>query len=358
MLLESGIFKRTSPVIESILARTSDIADDVLQKASAVQGNKTVLRKKIARNGLIHPVPAVNAEKTPFIEGVDGAFIFERTAFVDIACACGVRTGSAVESRTWMDVFGHDAAGDVFSQCVMRTMEIELAAGRQEVITLMDGSFASFVIDIKQELAVAVESRSDMAAFLLDLWGHDMAEKLLSVLAGDTPVLAIPKFTTRNEFLRFDDLDIPRWMDGKTVASTVLNAGEFMGPFPMTTGQDPKSWRVTHLHAIPASMDIIDAIEMAFSEMDVYYIKPMDGVPAVRIETPKKLSNLVPEWLSAISQQFLSPAVMEPLSLYLADQFAKEISQAFEASKASLELMILRHSLPEQPFLKNHRSAS
>ena len=105
----------------------------------------------------------------------------------------------------------------------MVCMELDLACQAPHDLVLLDGSFGSLVIYLNQALTKIADCAPDLAAGFLDRWHNDMFDKLMRVLRSDH-IVAVPKFTSRNELVRDGELCCPVPVDGKTLATMILQA--------------------------------------------------------------------------------------------------------------------------------------
>jgi hypothetical protein len=172
----------------------------------------------------------------------------------------------------------------------------------------------------------------------------------------------MPKFTSRNEFLRKNMLNPPVMVDGKTLATMILNPGEYTRPLPLHDAADPASQQVDHLPEKYCPKNDMDEILAALNGLSVVYFRPYGWLPALRMELPSSIAcsnTRISIVLEGIMRQFFSSAVIEPYPLFLADRMVKSLGSGV----AVIEQAVSQHVAGSSPdientllFLQNYRT--
>src|SRR5205085_2357080 len=103
-------------------------------------------------------------------------------------------------------------------------------------------------------------------------------------------------------------------VDGRTVATLMLNPGEYTTPLPVYVDAAGKPERY-HLPTAFANEKAQDAMNDALHNVRVIYYRPFGWVPALRLEVPGSIANSQTRMsiaLEGLARQFFSPAVTEP----------------------------------------------
>jgi len=285
------------------------------------------------------------------------------------AAAVAVEGTSKEAVRHWPEPY-HDMWVDGLPHCIdtvgvlrgmMVSMEMALAAKSPHGLVLLDGSFSSLIIYLNQALTKIDDCAKALADDFLERWGSGALEQLKALLTSDRTV-AMPKFTSRNEFLRGNMLNPPVIVDGKTLATMILNPGEYTRPLPLHNEADPASQQVDHLPESYCPKKDMDDIVEALNGLSVIYFRPYGWLPALRMELPSTITasnTRLSIVLEGVTRQFFSPAVIEPYPLFLADRMVKSLGSGV----AVIEQAVAQHVAGASPdientllFLQNYRT--
>jgi hypothetical protein len=244
---------------------------------------------------------------------------------------------------------------------MMVSMEIALAVKSPHDLVLFDGSCSSLIIFLNQALAKTDDCAKALADDFLRHWDTYALEQLKELLVSDRTV-AMPKFTSRNEFLRGNMLNPPVIVDGKTLATMILNPGEYTRPLLLHDKVDSASQQVDHLPKKHCSEKDMDDIVEALNGLSVIYFRPYGWLPALRMELPSSIASSNTRLsivLEGVSRQIFSPAVFEPYPLFLADRMVKSLGSGV----AVIEQAVAQHVVGSFPdientllFLQNYRT--
>jgi hypothetical protein len=358
-------------LVRDLLAKAVPVAEGVSGNIQALRGARTLLCDEARNHNLICKKADLDVPREPSVVGVDGSYQVHRLTALDLCASAAVAVeGTSKEAvRYWPEPY-HDIWVDGLPHCMdtigvlrgmMVSMEIALAANSPHDLVLLDGSFSSLIIYLNQALTKIDDCAKALADNFLGRWGSDTLEQLKALLTSNRTV-AMPKFTSRNEFLRGNMLNPPAIVDGKTLATMILNPGEYTRPLPLQDNADPTSRQVDHLPEKHCPKKDMDEIVGALSGLSVIYFRPYGWLPALRMELPSTIASSNTRLsivLEGVTRQFFSPAVIEPYPLFLADRMVKSLGSGV----AVIEQAVAQHVAGISPdientllFLQNYRT--
>ncbi|MBM4293649.1 MAG: DNA double-strand break repair nuclease NurA [Deltaproteobacteria bacterium] len=212
--------------------------------------------------------------------------------------------------------------------------ELILATGAPHDLVLLDQTFTLPIIYFNQALNQAPECPELRCS-------QEFIENCLEYLAAyrsilrpqrsDKHYLGLPKYSSKREIGRMIQFDERH--DDRGLLTFLLQPGELTrpmrleppkGPWHLDTGRLPEDLRT---QASSLASDIISGL----GEIYIFYYKPHDWLPALRIETAKEVA-LNPHRLAVVVQglkyQCAVPSILEPYPLYLADRTVKALAGA------------------------------
>ncbi|MGA7577878.1 MAG: DNA double-strand break repair nuclease NurA [Desulfobaccales bacterium] len=358
-------------LVRDLLAKAVPVAERVSQNLQALRDAHTLLSTEARKHRLICRKADLDVPREPSVVGVDGSYQVHRLTALDLCAAAAVAVeGTSKEAvrywpepyhDMWVDGLPHriDTVGVL--RGMMVSMEMSLAAQAPHDLVLLDGSFSSLIIYLNQALTKIEDCGKTLADDFLGRWQGGMLDQLKGLLTSNRTV-AMPKFTSRNEFLRGNMLNPPVTVDGKTLATIILSPGEYTRPLALHDAADPGSQQVDHLPEKYCPKKDMDEIMSALNGLSVIYFRPYGWLPALRMGIPSSIacSNA---WLSivleGVTRQFFSPAVIEPYPLFLADRMVKSLGSGV----AVIEQTVSQHVAESSPdientllFLQNYRT--
>ena len=321
-------------MLSRLLERGRDVAARTAGLASEFSRQRSAVRETLEDAGLIHAVdPSLISEtRMPSLTAVDGACITDSRAIGDICAAVGVAVGDdgAPANEVWMDCVARNARNKDIVTGIMSSMEVRLAATADTDVVMVDGSLTSALVNISKAVLHSSRGRTDLEGQALALVGREMRDAVMEVLTSKRFV-ALPKYTTTND--EFRDY-LPTGLedfDGRTVATMALRPGEMMTLFE--SDEVRKRSFEEKKRQIGNALKFSDAEYAEFVRVStsvVYsYYRPHPWTPAFRFDFPEALREDIDQGrlvLKAIHDTTLSPGIREPLPLYVADNFAKQIS--------------------------------
>lgn len=356
-------------LVRDLLAKANAVAAGVAENLGNLRQAKSGMQSDCRRANLIRRKADLDVTREPSVVGVDGSYQIHRLTAVDLSAAASVAVeGTSKEAKRfwpqpyhqmWVECLPH--SGDAVSglRGTMVAMELELADQAPHDVVLLDGSFSSLIIYLNQAYTNLDTCPKLLADQFRQHRDNGLIARLTRLMRSDRTV-GMPKFTSRNELVRDGYVRTPIDVDGKTLATLILEPGEYTTPLPIHTDADTEGQRVSHIHGVDrAEMNDVMA---ALKGLRVTYFRPHGWLPAMRLELPAAIhqsSIKLSLVLEGIMRQFCTPAVTEPYPLFLADRMVKSlgagvnvveqtVSQHVAGSSPDIEMTLL--------FLQNYRT--
>lgn len=341
-------------LVRDLLKITSPVAQQVTWHLGELTSSAGRLRA--AARSLIGRKADLDRSREPSVAAVDGSYQIHSLTSIDICAAAAVAVEGAARhaTRYWPEPYHRMWAGGVqhavdatgVLRGLMVAMELDLASNSPHDVVMLDGSLGSLIIFLNQGLSLISKVPEALGRKLHELWfDQDVMQRLLTLLASSR-VVAVPKFTSRNELKRWAGLaqiPVAAATDGRTLATLILQPGEYTKPLP-TYVNDEGEPEVYHLPSQFTSRERKDqeAMNSSLAAVHSVYFRPFGWVPALRLELPGTIANS-PTRLSMVLEgvegQFFSPAVLEPYPLFIADRMVKSLG----AGVSVLEQTVVQH---------------
>lgn len=362
-------------LVRDLLAKALPVASSVSQNVEALRQQKDALRADARNKNLVLRKADLDVVREPSVVGVDGSYQIHHLTALDLCAAAAVAVeGTAKEARRfwpqpyhqmWVDSLKHSVNAVGPLRGLMVSMELGLAHQAPHDLVLLDGSFSSLVIYLNQGLTSLPDCPGALSTEFLNRWNSGLLVSLLQVLRSDRTV-AVPKFTARNELL--SELPHPPSVevDGKTLATLVLEPGEYTRPLPIL--QSGETYHLASETIVGGQQILLRSetderdLNVRLKDLRVIYFRPYGWIPALRLEISSAIASSNAKLsmvLEGITRQFFSPAVTEPYPLFLADRMVKSlgsgvavieqaVAQQVAGSSTDIETTIL--------FLQNYRT--
>ncbi|MGD1042259.1 MAG: DNA double-strand break repair nuclease NurA [Sedimentisphaerales bacterium] len=358
-------------LVRDLLAKATPVAESVSANLKALRDARTRLCSEAQKHGLVCRKADLDVPREPSVVGVDGSYQVHRLTALDLCAAAAVAVeGTSKEAKRYWPEPYHSMWVEGIPHCIdtigvlrgmMVSMEMALASQAPHDLVLLDGSFSSLIIYLNQALTQQAYCAKNLRDEFLTRWNGGILDQLKGLLKSDRTV-AMPKFTSRNELLRGKMLNPPVEVDGKTLATMILNPGEYTRPLPIHDDADPASQQVDHLPEKYCPKKDMDELLTELKGLCVIYFRPYGWLPAMRIELPSSIASSkskISIVLEGIMRQFFSPAVIEPYPLFLADRMVKSLGSGV----AVIEQTVAQHVAGDSPdventllFLQNYRT--
>ena len=333
------------------------MAEQVASNLSALRDAKAGMRQAARERGLVCRKADLDVPREPSVAGIDGSYQIHRLTALDLGAAAAVAVeGTSKEAKRhwpeprhdmWVDTLPHESEIVGPLRGLMVCMELKLATQAPHDLVLLDGSFSSLIIYLNQGLTQLDGCATALGEAFLHSWNEGTLGQLKRLLRSERTV-AVPKFTSRNELLRDALVQAPVPIDGKTLATLILEPGEYISPMPLQSARDPASTRVDHLPEPDCPAGEMSEIRAALADMRITYFRPYGWLPAQRLELTSAIASSQTRLalvLEGMSRQFFSPAVAEPYPLFLADRMVKSLG----AGVAVVEQAVAQHVAGESP---------
>lgn len=325
-------------LVRDLLACAVPVAEDVRNRIETLKASRETYRRAAQDQGLIKRKADLDVPREPSVAGIDGSYQIHRLTSLDLCAAAAVAIeGTSKEAkRHWPEPYHRMWAGGVphndnttgVLRGLMVGMELELAKEAPHDLVLLDGAFASLIIYLNQGLTNVDGVPQMLGDELRRRWQEQEIFQRLSTLIRSDRVVAVPKFTSRNELVGAGRLPSADGIDGRTLATLLLEPGEYTAPLSVYGGPPGGEPEKYHLPTKFCPEDDQRAMNEALQAIRATYYRPFGWVPALRLEVPGAVANSLTRLsiaLEGIARQFFSPAVVEPYPLFLADRMVKSL---------------------------------
>jgi hypothetical protein len=278
----------------------------------------------------------------------DGSYAIERLLSVDLAAAAAVAMEGLTppsEKRFWEQprhsVFivaeRHNADTATVLRAVMIGHEMILASRAPHDLVMIDGTLTLPTIYFNQALNQAPASPQMFCSQEFVSHCVEYLEAYSTILTSrrsDKNFIGVPKYSTRREI--GDLMGWPGEHDDRGFLTMLLKAGELTKPIPLA--QPDQAWHFNVGRLPQRTADAVKALASditdALSKIHVFYYKPHDWLPALRIEVAPDIANnqhRLGSVVYGIKHQCATAAMLEPYPLYLADRTVKAMAKALPA---------------------------
>ena len=341
---------------------------------------KGTLREKLLRDEKIISFPKNPSSQVESLCAIDGARIREQMYVADLLVSVATtvdgksaKTKLGGISSSWADILRHTDGTDRLAEAAMSCQEIYLASKVPHEIRILDGSFQTPIMGMREGLFVKNPAiRDKIADMLLGEWQAPI--RLAQVAMPATGVtLAVPKSDSATKYVEayalgygFDITASDRFL-----ASQVLLPGEMLLPRKIS---ELAHSTVNEVEGSPKVIEAASLLRQSVKQLSeaareglayTTYFKPYGPIHSgnvIRFEyivdtakhtNPSALSIAV-EYASILNAECASPHLMEPFAQWAVDRKAKNIS----AGTRALRKTLIRSLPPEQASLlaQNYRT--
>ncbi len=340
-------------LVEEVLGQTAAVADELLVSFQRVRADRASLRDQLERSQLLISESKLGYPPLPTTCATDGSYAIERLLTTDLAAAAAVAVEGLTppsEQRHWelprhkafVAAEPHLEDTATILRAVMLGEELRLATAAPHDLVMLDGTLTLPIIYFNQALNKAPDTSELRCASTFLEHCPDYLSAYLSLLRSersDKHYVALPKYSTRREI--GTALSWPPSHDDRGLLTLLLNAGELTQPMPLEQPRDQEGNITWHLNTVrlPAGLRqqagvLADEIVSALGSVHVFYYKPHDWLPALRVEVaasiaanPHRLATIV----QGLKHQSATPSMLEPYPIYMADRTAKALARAIPA---------------------------
>lgn len=325
-------------LVKDLLTCAVPVAEDVRKRIETLKASQNELRDVVRGKGLIKRKADLDIPREPSVSGIDGSYQIHRLTSLDLCAAAAVAVeGTSKEAkrywpepyhRMWSGGIPHNDSTTGVLRGLMIGMELDLAKEAPHDLVLLDGSFASLIIYLNQGLISVKNVSNILCEVFWDRWvKQDIFQRLLDLMRSER-VVAAPKFTSRNELIAQGILSCVDGIDGRTLATILLDPGEYTNPLPIYKGSIRGVPELYHFPLDVCPKEKQQDMNQALHEIEVIYFRPYGWAPALRLELPGPIVRSLTRLsivLEGIVRQYFSPAVVEPYPLFLADRMVKSL---------------------------------
>jgi hypothetical protein len=362
-------------LVRDLLAKAIPVATAVTVNIEALRAQKDSLRNDIRSKGIVARKADLDVTREPSVVGLDGSYQIHHLTALDLVAAAAVAVeGTTKEAaRYWPQPYHHmwvesiphciDSVGVV--RGLMVSMELALAHEAPHDLVLLDGSFASLIIYLNQALTSIADCPTALAGEFMTRWNSGLLSSLLGLLKSDRTV-AVPKFTSRNELLSEFTTPPAVEVDGKTLATLLLEPGEYTKPMPILSSGEtyhlPEQLTIGGHQLNICSNQELSEMNSRLQQLRVVYYRPYGWIPALRLEVTASIANSNSKLalvLEGITRQYVTPAVSEPYPLFLADRMVKSLGSGVAVIEQAVAQHVAGASTDVETtmlFLQNYRT--
>lgn len=355
-------------LVKDLLDGSEQVAEEVRLRIERLRDRRGRYREEASERDLVCRQADLERPREPSVAAVDGSYQLHRLTSLDLCAAAAVAVeGTSRDAmrhwpeprhRMWTHAVPHHDATTLVLRAVMICMELELLAEAPHDVVLLDGAFASVIIYLNQGLSNADRVPSELGDELRRRWGQAGApERLLDLLASPRTAAA-PKFTSRNELTGEGGLSSSDGIDGRTLATIVLEPGEYTRPLGVYAA-DEQDYHLPN-PSLPAVEQ--ERLGQAMRDVRVVYYRPYGWVPALRLEIPGAAATSdirLATLLEGIRSQFFSPAIVEAYPLFLADRMVKSLGAGVSVVEQQVAQHVVENGVEAELTLlclQNYRS--
>lgn len=347
-------------LVEEVLGQTVAVAEDLLGSFRKVREDRETLRRQLIESGMVISESSLGYPPVPTTCGADGSYAIERLLMTDLAAAAAVavegltppsekRHWELPHHKTFMGAEPHVEDTATVLRAVMLGEELRLATSAPHDLVMLDGTLTLPIIYFNQALNKAPDTRQLRCsrAFLEHCTDFlDAYRTILCSERSDKHYAALPKYSTRREI--GTALGWPAGHDDRGMLTLLLNPGELTKP--RTLEQPEQEWHLNTgrlLGELKSRADEL-AVEIAaaLGRVRVFYYKPQDWLPALRVEVAESVAsnkNQLATVVQGLKHQCATPSMLEPYPIYLADRTVKALARAIPAFRQVTTQRISEH---------------
>ena len=352
-------------LVDEVLNQTSDVAHGLLASLREVRDKRAELRASLAESGLIVKESSLGYPSLPTTCATDGSYAIERLLTTDLAASAAVavegitppsemRHWELPRHRSFVAAEPHTEDTATVLRALMLGEELSLLTEAPHDLLMLDGTFTLPLIYFNQALGKAPRVMQLRCAqeFVENCTRYLQAYLVaLQSERSDKHFVALPKYSTRREI--GTELNWPQSYDDRGILTMLLNPGELTKPRQLEHPRDSEGNITWHLNtsrlreevksqAAPIAEEIVGAME----SLQVFYYKPQEWLPALRVEVSASVSannHRMATVVHGIKHQTATPSMLEPYPIYLADRTVKALARALPSFRQVTTQRISEH---------------
>jgi len=351
-IIENPFEELPGALVEEMLNQCDELGENLSNKFKDISNKKEKLRRLLKEKNLLKNADEISTISTyPTSCGIDGSYATEKLVSTDISAVAAVAIEGLIppgpEKRYWprprhfshVDVTKHSDGTSLILRGIVMNMELQLAFHAPHDVIFLDGSLTTPFIYTHQAIKRMAEVSDNLVTIFRKGKEQENEDKvkfpgmeesfkayetILSSLKSDKIFAGIPKYSTENKVC--DILGLSNYED-RGLLNFILRKDEFVGPIPLE--------KEFHLESPPEEITKLkDKIIYLLKNLYVVYYRPSDYFPVIRIEISPSIANnnsRLSILFEALRIQCVTPTIMEPYPLYLADRMVKHLGTALPA---------------------------
>lgn len=344
-------------LMAALAKKAPELAQRVDAEFAPLLAAREGLREELLASGDIIKLPATPTNPPQSMCAIDGARVTEQMYAADLLVAVAAAADArhtpvklSVTPSVWADIIRHQDGVDAIVQTAMGAQELNVAARAPHEIRILDGSFVTPIIALRQGLfAKTPEIRDKVADLLLGEWAPiDALGSLIDATPGS--VLALAKSDSATVYARrYAGTHRTLGMSDRFLATQILEPGEMLMPRALgeLAGQqvdEPNEGSAKVKRAaesLRGQVDRLKALAGAGAARTTYFkptlpagISSMGTGSVLRVEflldpndcSDETAARIGAEAAAIISSDVSAPHLLEPFSQWMVDRYAKAIS--------------------------------
>jgi len=347
-------------LVEEILQQTAEVSNFLLGTFRNIKTDRETYRQALIDQGMILNESTFGYPPLPTTCATDGSYAIERLLSADLAAAAVVAVEGLTppsEKRHWdqprhatfVAAEVHHMETTTILRAVMLGNELLLAIRAPHDLVMLDGTLTLPIIYFNQALTQAPNTSSLRCSQEFIAYCREYLEAYRIILRSersDKNYVGLPKYSTRREVGQM--MGWPGTHDDRGLLTLLLKAGELTRPQPLEppeqqwhlyTNQLPTEIR-PHVHEL--AVEIIAHLQ----NVQVFYYKPHDWLPALRVEVAHNIAlnrHRLACVIQGLKYQCATGAMLEPYPLYLADRTVKSLARAIPVFRQVTTQQISEH---------------
>jgi len=346
-------------LVEDVLTKTKEMGEKLLREFESAKANRSSMREQLLQSGILMKESSLGYPPLPTTCAADGSYAIERLLTVDLAAAAAVAVEGLTppsEKRYWDEprhkalIFteSHQDKTATILRAAMLGEELLLACKAPHDLVLLDFTLTLPVIYLNQGFSAAGENPElDVSKYLLaqSVEYLSVYRDVLRSTRSNHQFAGIPKYSTRREIANI--MRWPRNYDDRAILTLLMESAELTKPILLE--KPTQEW---HLGVKPIrdrhedARRIADEIVGYLNEVHIFYYKPHDWLPALRVEVAREVAannHRLATVVQGLKHQCATPSMLEPYPLYLADRTVKALARALPTFRQVTTQHIAEH---------------
>ncbi len=338
-------------VLEEVMKQTEVVAEGVISSLRETKVQCSECREQLVNQGLLAEETSIASDVLPPTAcATDGAYAFERLMSISLVCATAVVVEGLTppkEKGLWnqprhhtiIQPEPHHHDTELMLRALMIGEELRLMKQAPHELVIFDGTLLTPLIHFRQALSNLPNSRNQLECtrIFLDRC-MEYFETYLTVLSSSTDAqqyVGLPKYSSSYELS--GKMGWSFATNERQMMSLILQENEMTAMVTRHFKDELREVNTEHL-ALPereAAIDLFDEIIDALSKVQVFYFRPHQYKPPLRVEIPHSIAankDRLASVVKGLHHQTVYGNMIEPYPIYMADRYAKALPRALRAS--------------------------